>query len=221
MTDNPWGEFQDTFITTRWAEGQSAAEIVTAFAAIGIVRTRSGIIGRLKRLGVPKRDEHVRYHNQARANRRNAIPKAKPQPPRPGRQYRPGLVFGEVNLLDPAATERAIESAHRAGKTIETRVAEGCGVESPNARPFMEAPYGACRWPLDEKPSLMACCNPVSAEGKPYCPGHAAVAYAGKVTTRTLGVVVQTSNRYDRIDLTVLRPAKPAPSEWDSARAAA
>lgn len=218
----PWSEAQDTLVKTKWAIGLSAQEIADDLAATGVIRSRSSIIARMDRLGVPKRDDQVRYNNQVRAKQRNAIPKAKTaKPPKPGRQYRPGLVFGEVNILDPQATERAIQSAHKAGKTIEARVAEGCGVASPSARPFMEVPSGACRWPLGETPNLMACCNPVAVEGKPYCAGHAAVAYVGKVTTRTMGAVVQTSNKYDRIDMTVRRPAKPAPTEWDSARAAA
>lgn len=218
----PWTPDHDTLILTKWAEGHSAAEIVTSFAAIGVTRTRSGIIGRLQRIGAPKRDEQVRYNNQSRAATRNAIARAKTsaKPPKPPRQYRPGAVFGAVNILDQAETERAIKSAHRSGKTIEARVNEGCGVESPNARPFMEVPLGACRWPLSEKPTLMACCNPVTVAGKPYCAGHAAIAYVGRKGLGTARWVVGRVNKVERIDLSV-KPRQPAPSDWDSARAAA
>lgn len=218
----PWSPDHDALILTKWAEGHSAAEIVSSFAAIGVTRTRSGIIGRLQRIGAPKRDDQVRYLNQARASTRNAIARAKdaPKPPKPPRQHRPGVVFGPVNILDKDATEKAITNAHRSGKTIEARVNEGCGVESPNARPFIEVPRGACRWPLSEKPNLMACCNPVAVEGKPYCTGHAEIAYVSRKGLGTAGWVVGRVNKVERIDLSV-RPRQTAPTDWDAARVAA
>ncbi|MBB4799681.1 hypothetical protein HNP32_003441 [Brevundimonas bullata] len=220
----PWVPAHDTLILTEWAAGRSAAEIVKSFAAIGVIRTRSGIIGRLQRIGAPQRDPEVRYVNQVRASTLNAMsrPKAKStvKPPKPPRQQRPGLVFGPVNILDKAATEKAINTAYKAGKSVETRVNEGCGVDSPHARPYMDAPSGSCRWPLSEKPNLLACCNPVASEGKPYCAGHSAAAYVGRKGLGTAGWVVGRVNKIERIDLNV-KPRQPAPSDWDAARAAA
>lgn len=223
MTDKtPWTPDLDAIITAKWATGMSSAEISADLATSGFVRSRSSILSRLGRLDVPKRDVQVRYDNQTRARLQTLRAATKNRPPKPGRQYRPGMVFGAVNILDQAETEKAIQRANAHGKTIETRVADGCGVDSPNARPFMEAPYGACRWPLDEKPNLMACCNPVDQPGRSYCPGHAAVAGGQRITPTLLASAARVAARFDRVEpLNAAPRARPERSPWDAGRAAA
>lgn len=72
----PWEPHQDAYALRRWDEGASAREIATELELMGPKRSRSAIIGRLYRLGAPKRPSPKVATYQSRAKKkRQAQPK--------------------------------------------------------------------------------------------------------------------------------------------------
>lgn len=169
--------------------GLSAREIAIE---LGGDVTRNAVVGRCNRDGLSlggnqsvKRRAEAR--NQAVAARRKAHAEAMAvraqakartnHPPRPGQQNRPGAVFGNVQVFNPEETEAKRKEWRAYGETAIAFVSRGGGVESPNARPFLES--SGCKWPLGDCLPYRYCCNPVAQTGttarRTYCEGHLAI----------------------------------------------
>lgn len=226
----PWSDEAEALAQRLYAiEGRSASEVALI---LGHGCTRSAVIGKAHRKGWTK--EHRQQPTMA-AVRAPRPPKAlkPPKPPKAPREPRRAMIpsMGKAPVIVgvdyklTAATAAQREACRKSGLSFVDRVETGAGVESPNARPFIES--SGCKWPLD---GGMVCCNRV-ARGV-YCAGHAEVAYVGPGSDKTSAGVLRTINRTERIELTDLRyvhgqsgprPMRDAaaPTPWDSARAAA
>jgi GcrA cell cycle regulator len=132
-----------------WDEGHSTAEVGRR---LGV--TKNAVVGKAHRLNLPARPSPIRRSTgEARTVRRA-----------PRRTTGPTLPVLAAALI-PAAP-----------RPVEAKVA-------PAVRPVPAAtrPAGrrtACSWPLGEPgtPSF-GFCGEHAIHGKPYCPGHAAIAY--------------------------------------------
>lgn len=247
-----WTEDEDRFLIDRWVKGDSALIIARAFHfERGIRRTRNSVIGRLSRLGYGRQQKpsdptmwrtamppRAGVQRAPRPPRAPSVARKINKPPHPGPQGRPAVVHGKATGVDFKASPEEAEvrraEFRRTGHEMNAFVAAGAGVESPNARPFLEA-KGGCKWPLGQRGEVRLCCNPV--ERGAYCAGHAAVAYVPH--TQALGsrrswradspsgieVRAVWFTRFDRIDHYEggrRKPsAKPAATIWDEGRDAA
>ncbi|RZI99844.1 MAG: hypothetical protein EON90_09990 [Brevundimonas sp.] len=231
-----WTEERTAEAVRLWGQGKSASQIARILQR-GL--TRNAVIGKIHRLGLTAagRDAPSKPGGgvaQARRPKAPTVPRGttRPVPPRPGPQKRPAVIHGHKLGTDFLKSDEDAEKARalfRAdGLSIADRVTAGAGVESPNARPFVEHERG-CRWPIGPQGAVLLCCNPV-ARG-PYCAGHAEVAYVGEPQPNAPGRINAMAShlaRFDGIDLTanlIVRKAhgrdnRPN-STWDSGRAAA
>lgn len=185
-------------------EGHSADETARRIGAA----SRNVIIGKAHRAGWM-----AKGRKPAAAP---SVPRTHVRPPKPGPQNKPALIHG-----DYAPSSEAMRLARSAeGLAANDKVTSGAGVESPNARPWMEnRRLGECNWPIGERGAVMSCCNPVQARG--WCRGHfvmgTAVAQPKAIRPRDASGFA----RFDRVEKD--RPAR-APLDrtvWDDARAEA
>lgn len=226
-----WSDAENATIREKWAIGWSASQIAMVLRG----RSRNAVIGRLHRLGLndgsrAKPGPKKTYRTRIKAP---SVARSHARPPKPGPQKRPALVMGRTFVEGPGSDE-ARELFRRDGLTTLERVITGAGVESPNARPFIEA-KGGCKWPLGEQGEVRLCCNPISRGA--YCAGHAAVAYVERHGEFNkpwrISAAAARLTRFDRIDLEpdhrIVHGKTPprtfrdkaAPTEWDEGRAAA
>lgn len=222
-----WTDERVATAKTRWVEGRSATEIAKE---IGGGLSRNAVIGKVHRLGLT-RDERAKATAAASA-RTQRQPRA-PRPPRPVRpvgEPRPahraaaslngGLKSGTDFIETPSSKEQRARF-RKQGLSIVQQVEQGCGVESPDARPFLQG--RDCKWPLA---GGLVCCNPI-ARGV-YCEGHAAVAYLGDTGRTPSYALIAMVNKTERIDLEPDHRVKSGAhvaandaSPWDSGRDAA
>lgn len=197
-------------------EGKSAAETARI---MGRGLTRNAIIGVSNRQGWLK-EQRLPASKPARAPRYIKAPKPLPADRKP--RERAPVAAADRSWQTPVSTP-GIQRAQRSyGQSAVAFVESGAGVESPNARPFLEATRG-CKWPIGQGATLSYCCNPLAGGdgvGRTYCAGHVAVAVDAK-PSRNLrpGSAVHLA-RFDRIE-----PARPVAANsngsiWDQGRAA-
>lgn len=204
-----------------WSKGVSATNIALQMRN-GL--TRNSIIGKVHRMGLTRSPDAVRegklqhYAGLRKEPRAPRVARSHVKPPKPGPQNRPALVHGKMKTgcdwKETALSDEGRAHFRQIGMTLVERVESGAGVESLNARPFMEG--SGCKWPLANG---MRCCNPI-ARGA-YCDGHAAVAFIGKVPTPNW---VLKAAEIGSIDLTPdLRVVSiiPVATAWDAGRKAA
>lgn len=119
--------------------------------------------------------------------------------------------------LSPAERDDLREK-HRVVGQAAIKSASRKIVDSPNARPFLEA-RGGCKWPIDTDGGMHMCCNPVTRGS--YCTGHAAIAYAGIPQRKNLtdGKAAAFLARNDGVER-VRKPKADNDSLWDDVRAA-
>lgn len=173
----PPGDYPEHEIETikrLFREGKSAAEIARTLKT----RTRNAVIGKMQRMGLTRPDP--RDFNTGRAPsapKPRAAPKPKPvrapKPPKPRAQNPHAGRPGYISTSDHREVEkvRAIQAGE--GRTFSERVDLGCGVESLNPRPFLEAT--GCKWPIKREGRTLYCCNPVmggDSYGRFWCGGH-------------------------------------------------
>lgn len=218
-----WSKAEDALAMAAWLDGKSASEVAGLLRGHGFERrTRNSVIGRLHRLGMACRQraslpKKTTLHPKIKAPK---VPRSHVRPPKPGPQGRVAVVHGMKLGVDfkqdPAEAEASRAKFRADGLDLVQRVTVGAGVESPNARPLLEA--SGCKWPLGNQGSVRFCCNPITRGA--YCEGHAAVAYVGK--GRELDEYgVKTLTRLDRVDHAAPAPKAPKRSLWDDAREAA
>lgn len=205
-----------------WLAGKSATEIARI---MGGGLTRNAVIGKLHRLGLtrtsrPADAPPLQTGRTAKARRTLAVKVPKPLPVDHKPREKAPVAAAERSWQTPVSTPQ-IQRAQRAyGQTALQFVESGAGVQSPNARPFMEAT--GCKWPLGPRTDLY-CCNPVAGGdglGRSYCAGHFAASIDAKQPPKSRRDASAYLTRFDRIE-----PARPAPANnnasiWDMGRAA-
>lgn len=197
-----------------WIEGKSATQIAMI---LNCGMSRNAVIGKIHRLGL---SQHGRAPCAAPPpdvrKRTFSIPKVKRshvRPPKPGPQNKPAVILGAYQTSTPGLqAERTAE-----GRAVNARVARGGDVESPNARPWMDArKLNECNWPIGERGAILSCCNPVKARG--WCAGHLAMGTVPTIPMRPRAA--SSYARFDRVERD--GPMKPyvEQSAWDEGRAA-
>lgn len=206
-------------------EGRSASETARA---LGGGCTRNAVVGKAHRMGWLKESRQA----AAKPAKAPAATRSHVRPPRPGPQNRPAVVFGLLSQSASSATARVREERAAEGREIIARAANTT-VESPNARPFLEARAG-CKWPIGEGLSMLSCCNPV--ERGSYCEAHADIAFNGRPEDRrykgrnrnthsAIELAAVRLTRFDRVDEVTKTGTgttrKKPDSIWDEGRATA
>jgi len=159
-----WDDARVGLLKELWCDNVSAGEIVKKFRAQGVEVSRSAIIGKAWRLGLPPRAQV--NTSVARLTRVRKPSSFKPK-------RRPILEYGNpalrrlylVEASQPPAEELFIPVAER--KTVET-------LED-----------SSCRWPIGDPqhPDFHFCGRPKIA-GLPYCDHHSRVAFQPPQTYR-------------------------------------
>jgi hypothetical protein len=143
-----WTDAVDDVLRVAFLRGESASQIAPKIPGA----TRSGVCGRLARLGL----------RRGRATTPKAVKPAAPRIVRP----RPPAAVRTTNPLAPNAAAAPI--SHPPPATPEPMPA--------TARPWLSRGQGECAWPIDGPDGqTLSCCAPAEAT---YCDGHRAVAFA-------------------------------------------
>lgn len=219
----PWTEEAERLAHRLYCiEGKSARDTADV---LGQGCTRNAVIGKAHRLGWGR--DHRRAPSAAgrapvavKAPRPPKPPKSA-KAPRPARRPRETIaslgmapqVVG-IDYRRTAASESERAARRRAGLDVVAWVETGAGVDSPNARPFLEGQ--GCKWPLN---GGLSCCNPIR-RGM-YCAGHAAVAYEGDEPAGVPERLARRLTRHDGVIPAGRREAERAFSPWDEGRVAA
>jgi GcrA cell cycle regulator len=206
---NEWTDAQSDLVAKLWIEGKSAGEISRLVPG----KSKNAVIGRVHRLGLSKQGRAACAAPPPDVRKRlfKVAKPARPAKPAPVAKIVTG---GWANAVSSPALqqERAAEGHAAAARVSKT------DVESPNARPFLEATKG-CKWPLGERGAIMSCCNPV-ADGKRYCPGHYAVSIASQQPKPVRPREASHLTRFDRVEKDRPRTI-PDRSVWDEPQAEA
>lgn len=211
-----WTDADSNIVRKLWLEGKSASEIARVLPG----KTRNSVIGRVHRLGLSKQGRAASACPAPNMRKRLfAIPKvarSHVRPPKPGPQNKPAVIHG-----DYAPSTEAMRLARAAeGRSANDAVAKGGGVESPNARPWMEdRRLGECNWPIGGRYEIKSCCNPVKARG--WCVGHLAIGVAAVQPQAMRSRDASRLARFDRVEKDRVAPSMPERSVWDDARAEA
>lgn len=210
-----WTDERVEATKTLWRDGKSASQIAMI---LNCGLSRNAVIGKLHRMGLshegrgaPQRPTRAHYAHLP------TTPRRKPKPaPIPG-------VSATLSWKSPVSSAEDQRARQAEGAAAETRSARGVNVDSPNARPFMEA-QGGCKWALGDRGAIRYCCNPLAGGegwGRVWCAGHVAV---GLADTQPKGLKPRDATRFTRFEANdrypVARPSSPV-SAWDDAREAA
>ena len=160
-----------------WLEGKSATEIAAILLG-GL--TRNAVIGKLHRMGLTRETRPADARPLKTGKPKTRIVKAPRILPAAHRTRaaKPPLSAAERSWQTPVSTPTIQREQRAHGQTALQFVEGGAGVESPNARPFLEAARG-CKWLIGPAGATLYCCNPLvggAGIGRAYCAGHAAVA---------------------------------------------
>lgn len=188
-----WNDDRVAQLKKLWMAGRSASQIAAELKG-GL--TRSAVIGKVHRLGLSK---HGRAACACPAPNMRKRVFAAPKPARPSAPAtkRPTPTvgafvvngWGKQQSTPARQNERAAE-----GRAITAAVTKGGGVQSPNARPWMEARKpNECNWTIGDRYEIKFCCNPVHARG--WCLGHYALG-----TVPTAPVRPRAAAAYSRFD---------------------
>jgi GcrA cell cycle regulator len=146
MTDFNWTDERIADLTKRWADGESAAQIAMAF---GGALSRCAVLGKIHRLGVPKRRTIAARVGRPRAA---GAAKAKPEAMRSAAPRRPRLAARPLCA--------AVASAPSARAT-ERRLQ------------LVDLEADSCRWPHgDPRAPDFFFCGDAGEPGMSYCGRH-------------------------------------------------
>lgn len=221
-----WPDAKIAAVKALWVQGKSATEIA---AELNDGTTRNAVIGLAHRNGWTKDREQKPSTPKAPRVRK---PKAEATEKKPAKDEAPittkpiaahGMVTGVAFPplpLEQADKKRAEFAAE--GKAVIERV-EAVTIQSPGARPFLEAKRG-CKWPIGSGLSMLYCCNPVVGgvgAAKVYCEGHRAMAVSSVAPYRARDAV-STFTRNERRRTPKPEAANdPFGAAWDDTRAVA
>lgn len=218
-TSANWTLAEEETLKAMWEIGKSAAEIAVKIPG----RSRNAVIGRVHRLGLAGRADPTAPSRPASVK---PAPKPKPAPritsalvpgSHPPKPSKPAVVFGALPSLSPAERDDLREK-HRISGQAAIKSASRKIVDSPNARPFLDA-RGGCKWPIEADDGMHMCCNPITRGS--YCTSHAAIAYTGIPQRQNLtnGKAASFLARNDGVER-VRKPKADNDSLWDDVRAA-
>lgn len=118
--------------------------------------TRNAVIGKMNRMGLSRPRDPL-----AAPTRRHA----KPTRPRSQRRWSPFTVADQRKLLRDAFPQARVEE-------IPIHGGRGCTL--------LELAQDRCRWPINDPGAANFCyCGNEAFTGRPYCAGHARLAYRG------------------------------------------
>lgn len=149
-----WTDERTAILKNMWLAGSSASDIMHALGG-GV--TRSGVIGKVHRLKLPKRAKDVA--NTTRAQRADAPRQREPVKPR-GQKGQPKVNAIVARASMPAKPLPAVEV-----------LPSGIGLLALTPR--------TCRWPVGEATGakqLFCGAHASLNDGQPYCPRHTAKA---------------------------------------------
>lgn len=211
-----WTDERIEILKKRWAAGWTASQIAME---LNCGFSRSAIIGKVNRLGLSALGRAACAIPAPDMRKRAAalpkVPRTHVRPPKPGPQNKPAVIHGDYAPSSEA--QRLARAAE--GRAVNAKVAKGGGVESPNARPWMEdRKLGECCWPIGERGAILSCCNPVKARG--WCAGHLALGTAEAQPKAIRPRDASGFARFDRVEKDRPMPVRPDHSVWDEGRAA-
>lgn len=217
-----WTEESEQRVRALWIEGKSATEIARI---MGGGLTRNAVIGKCHRLGLTKatRPASAPPLRTGRVPKPRKIKALKPLPVDHKPRDRAPVAAAERSWQTPVSTPGIQRTQRAYGQNSIDFVETGAGVESPNARPFLDATRG-CKWPLGQGAALSYCCNPLAGGdgvGRTYCAGHAAVAIDAKQPLKSRRDATPYLTRFDRIEPSRPVAANNNGSIWDTGRRAA
>lgn len=167
VTFDRWPTARTELLTKLHADGQTAREIATGLNAAepGLRMTRSAVIGRLHRMGLPSNPAPNNVFRIQREHKKASAPKpvkaAKPTPtPAPLRIVgnRPTTDIAPQGPVTPAVDAFA-------------------PLPGSTPLPWTQRPSMACAWPVGgEGADLLSCCLPT--DGGSWCAGHAKRAFS-------------------------------------------
>ncbi len=191
-----WPQDHTERMTALWNEGLSGAQVAHALnLEFRTSYSRSAVIGRIHRMGLPKRPkdtwlvgqriESRRRAGAARIARANAPPKPKPEP-KPRHVY---LRYAMTAPVAPVLPSTLQSPAPPPPPPVE---------DKPGLATVLSIQSHMCRWPIgDPQDADFTLCGQRKADGGPYCAGHAARAVKpmppGKKATNEL---IRSLRRY-------------------------
>lgn len=175
-----WTDEHIEMIKRLWIEGKSAAEIMREMPGT----TRSGVIGKLNRLGVAgSKGTHSRPTWLIPG--RTAPRLAKPSPPRPMSEPKPkghpyinqgGVIYGGNPHTSPLQKKLDAIRANAVAATVDLSALRTVQTDTP-PRPWLTRKFGECAYPVSgEGADVFSCCAPTSGASS-YCGAHARLCF--------------------------------------------
>ena len=160
-----WTDERVELLQKLWGQGFSASQIASQLQGV----TRNAVIGKIHRLGKRERPTTVRVRSSAYAGGAAARRQAPPQ---------------------------ARRTEHREGVLEWTgRPRRAFAMEEPGLATCVTLGAHMCKWPIgDPDQSGFSFCGRQSDGERPYCQGHARMAYKG--STGTAGDMARLFARY-------------------------
>lgn len=150
-----WTAERTAFALARWTAGDNASEISRALAATGFRVSRNAVIGKLYRMGAPKRENPYGDRFLSKSPALAAISKQETNSSHRRRVSKPKL---------PKTVDRSVKGPGKAqAPAVMARIV------------FSDLVAGQCKFPVAGAGADMICCGNAAKPGRPYCTGHAAV----------------------------------------------
>lgn len=159
-SNTPWSDADADKLAELWAEGLSGSEIAKL---LGV--TRNSVIGKVHRLGLPKRSEAVGRANIAASQRARYAG----QPRR--------TTISPARIIGPRKPKlQGAPTVKRAPPTPRPQVIHTF-VDVTTARPWLTREFGECAFPaIGVGADTYSCCAKTDL-GERYCPAHRAIVY--------------------------------------------
>ncbi len=158
MSAHPWPSEALDMLTALWADGRSGTEISRElWDRLGLYYSRNAVIGRVYRLGLPKRETILTPKAQARKGAKRA---------------RPALDKPRPRIIRPKPQPR-LRAAPISRRSIPMEAPK------PMNLTIMQLTSRTCKWPVNDPPKgePYLFCGEAKEPGKePYCPYHARLA---------------------------------------------
>ncbi len=189
-----WTDENTALLVELWAEGHSAAQIATHLGGI----TRSGVLGKVNRMGLPRRRDPSKPRIPYHVTR-------KPKRPVPRRRRSDGTF------------RLALPDAAPAFAPEPTSFTVDVWCPLPGSHPVTLDRLTGCKWPVSDPfapaGSIDLFCNCAQVEGKPYCPEH--TARSTGQGTRSEQAAVKVAATISRLE--TRRGEQAAERRWDRA----
>lgn len=155
-----WSKEDDALLTSYWAKGLSAGRIMAFFPG----RTRNAVIGRISRLGLPKRQTS----SKAIKERSKAICGV----------IKPTRIKAPTKPVKVALQPPSLPILRPLENAMKTAIAEQEPPVWVEGIAHDDLTPSVCQWPLNDRSPWRFCGGP-REDGKPYCGRHCISAYSG------------------------------------------